>query len=110
MTEAPRVTVFRKEHFNAAHRLHNPQWTAEKNKEISTIYEVSTSTDLKTGAENYNSYLPILAGKKVGIVTNQTGILKIESENIVVENGIKSDHVTSRNGIFPTYSLKSVMY
>ena len=34
MTEAPRVTVFRKEHFNAAHRLHNPLWTAEKNKEI----------------------------------------------------------------------------
>lgn len=61
----------------------------EKNKEISTIYEVSTSTDLKTGAENYTTYLPILAEKKVGVVTNQTGILKIESENIVVENGTK---------------------
>jgi uncharacterized protein YbbC (DUF1343 family) len=61
----------------------------EKNIEISTIYEVSTSTDLKTGAENYTSYLPILAEKKVGVVTNQTGILKIESENIVVENGTK---------------------
>lgn len=59
------------------------------NKEISTLHEVSTSTDLKTGAENYNSYLPILAGKKVGVVTNQTGILKIESENIVIENGTK---------------------
>ena len=61
----------------------------EKNKEISTIYEVSTSTDLKTGAENYTTYLPILSEKKVGVVTNQTGILKIESENIVVENGTK---------------------
>lgn len=28
------VAVFRKEHFNAAHRLHNPLWTAEKNQEI----------------------------------------------------------------------------
>lgn len=26
------VTVFRKEHFNAAHRLHNPAWSAEQNK------------------------------------------------------------------------------
>jgi 6-pyruvoyltetrahydropterin/6-carboxytetrahydropterin synthase len=29
-----RVTVCRKEHFNAAHRLHNPGWTDEKNKEV----------------------------------------------------------------------------
>lgn len=28
------VAVFRKEHFNAAHRLNNPHWTAEKNQEI----------------------------------------------------------------------------
>lgn len=29
-----RVSVFRKEHFNAAHRLNNPNWSAEKNQEI----------------------------------------------------------------------------
>ncbi len=29
-----RVSVFRKENFNAAHRLHNPEWTDEKNREI----------------------------------------------------------------------------
>ncbi len=29
-----KVAVFRKEHFNAAHRLHNPQWTDEKNQAI----------------------------------------------------------------------------
>ncbi|KEO74872.1 6-pyruvoyl trahydropterin synthase family protein [Anditalea andensis] len=28
------VAVFRKEHFNAAHRLHNPSWSAEKNQEV----------------------------------------------------------------------------
>ncbi|GAA0894597.1 6-carboxytetrahydropterin synthase [Fulvivirga kasyanovii] len=26
-----KVAVFRKEHFNAAHRLHNPEWSEEKN-------------------------------------------------------------------------------
>jgi 6-pyruvoyltetrahydropterin/6-carboxytetrahydropterin synthase len=29
-----KVSVFRKEHFNAAHRLHNPSWTDEKNQNI----------------------------------------------------------------------------
>ena len=29
-----KVSVFRKEHFNAAHRLHNPAWDEEKNYRI----------------------------------------------------------------------------
>ena len=30
----PRVTVHRKAHFNAAHRLFNPKWSDEKNAEV----------------------------------------------------------------------------
>ncbi len=30
----PRVAVFRKEHFNAAHRLNNPEWDAERNAAV----------------------------------------------------------------------------
>ena len=29
-----KITVFRKAHFNAAHRLHNPNWSDDKNQEI----------------------------------------------------------------------------
>ena len=29
-----KVSVFRKEHFNAAHRLHNPSWSDEKNEKV----------------------------------------------------------------------------
>ena len=29
-----KVSVFRKAHFNAAHRLHNPKWSDEKNHEV----------------------------------------------------------------------------
>ncbi|MFC3417737.1 6-pyruvoyl trahydropterin synthase family protein [Algoriphagus hitonicola] len=29
-----KVSVFRKEHFNAAHRLHNPSWSAEENQAV----------------------------------------------------------------------------
>ena len=30
----PEVSVIRKEHFNAAHRLHNPEWSDELNEEV----------------------------------------------------------------------------
>jgi 6-pyruvoyltetrahydropterin/6-carboxytetrahydropterin synthase len=29
-----KVSVFRKEHFNAAHKLENPNWSKEKNQEV----------------------------------------------------------------------------
>ncbi|KAB1064048.1 6-pyruvoyl trahydropterin synthase family protein [Salibacter halophilus] len=29
-----KVTVNRKAHFNAAHRLHNPEWGSDRNKEV----------------------------------------------------------------------------
>ncbi|MEO1053508.1 MAG: 6-carboxytetrahydropterin synthase [Bacteroidota bacterium] len=29
-----KISVFRKEHFNAAHRLHNPNWSDEKNEKV----------------------------------------------------------------------------
>ncbi len=29
-----KVAVFRKAHFNAAHRLHNPKWTDERNRAV----------------------------------------------------------------------------
>ncbi|WP_128543470.1 6-pyruvoyl trahydropterin synthase family protein [Larkinella soli] len=32
--ESKRVAVFRKEHFNAAHRLHNPAWSEEVNARV----------------------------------------------------------------------------
>ncbi|MFY7957778.1 MAG: DUF1343 domain-containing protein, partial [Flavobacterium macrobrachii] len=31
--------------------------------------------EIKTGADNSSAYLPLLKDKKVGIITNQTGIL-----------------------------------
>lgn len=34
MIENPKVSVFRKEHFNAAHRLYNADWSDEKNNAV----------------------------------------------------------------------------
>jgi uncharacterized protein YbbC (DUF1343 family) len=46
-----------------------------------TLHPSSTTLKegkFKTGAENFESYLPLLKNKRVGIVTNQTGIFKYE--------------------------------
>lgn len=32
--ESMRISIFRKAHFNAAHRLYNPKWTDEKNQAV----------------------------------------------------------------------------
>ena len=39
------------------------------------IVKDKPKTEIKTGADNYNNYLPLLNNKQIGIVTNQTGIL-----------------------------------
>jgi uncharacterized protein YbbC (DUF1343 family) len=38
---------------------------------------------LKTGAENHETYLPLLGNKRIGIVTNPTGIVKYQSIDIM---------------------------
>jgi uncharacterized protein YbbC (DUF1343 family) len=60
-----------------------------------------SSSEIKTGADNLTAYLPLLKDKKVGIVTNQTGIIKIETEeNVITTDGIKRDR-----RIFNTISI-----
>jgi uncharacterized protein YbbC (DUF1343 family) len=50
----------------------------KRGKEKEAIAE-NTTSGIKTGAENYSAYLPLLIDKKVGIVTNQTGVLNYYS-------------------------------
>ncbi len=44
-------------------------------------------SEIMTGADNTSAYLPLLKDKKVGVVTNQTGTLKVAGET----GGIKND-------------------
>ena len=60
-----RVAIFRRAHFNAAHRLHNPKWSDEKNKEV---YGVCNN-------KNYHGHNYELEVKVVGEVDQETGYL-----------------------------------
>lgn len=60
-----RIAVFRRAHFNAAHRLHHPQWSEETNKEV---FGVCSNT-------NYHGHNYELEVKVSGEVDPQTGFL-----------------------------------
>ena len=60
-----RIAAYRKAHFNAAHRLHNPKWTAAKNKEIFGV----------CNNPNYHGHNYELEVKVVGEVDPETGYL-----------------------------------
>jgi uncharacterized protein YbbC (DUF1343 family) len=53
---------------------HNPQ--------VVQTEDVFVNSEVKTGADSYNKYLPLLKDKKVGIVTNQTGIVNIQGKTV----------------------------
>jgi 6-pyruvoyltetrahydropterin/6-carboxytetrahydropterin synthase len=63
--EQQKISVFRKEHFNAAHRLNNPDWSVEKNKEIFGL-----CNNLNYHGHNYELIIQI-----TGTINPETGYL-----------------------------------
>jgi len=82
---AKKVSVYRKEHFNAAHRLHNPSLSAEENKKIFG----------KCNNENYHGHNYELIVKVTGEVDKTTGyVMDMKKLGHIVEKNImdKFDH------------------
>src|ERR1700712_2865601 len=80
-----KVSVFRKEHFNAAHRLNNPNWTPEENEQVFG----------KCNNPNFHGHNYELIVKIIGEVDPDTGYvmdLKVLSELIWEKALDKFDH------------------
>ena len=80
-----KVAVYRKEHFNAAHRLNNPAWDDAKNKAVFG----------KCNNANYHGHNYELIVKIIGIPDSSTGYvidLKILSDIIKEKVLDKFDH------------------
>ncbi len=60
-----RIAAYRRAHFNAAHRLHNPAWTDEKNREVFGL----------CNNPNYHGHNYELEVKVAGEVDSETGYL-----------------------------------
>src|SRR5882724_9198696 len=81
----PRVAVYRKEHFNAAHRLNNPAWDAERN----------TAVFGKCNRPNYHGHNYELVVKVTGDTDPDTGFvidLKVLSDLIEETVLVRFDH------------------
>jgi 6-pyruvoyltetrahydropterin/6-carboxytetrahydropterin synthase len=65
MTQKLKVAVYRKEHFNAAHRLNNPNWSNEQNQSVFG----------KCNNPNYHGHNYDLIVKVTGFVDEETGYL-----------------------------------
>lgn len=80
-----KIAVYRKEHFNAAHRLHNPNWSDEQNKAVFG----------KCNNPNFHGHNYELIVKLLGPIDPQTGYvfdMKILSD-LIKENVLdKFDH------------------
>ncbi|TDE02969.1 exo-beta-N-acetylmuramidase NamZ family protein [Flavobacterium hiemivividum] len=50
----------------------------EDTKEAALLDKATKTHSIKTGADNYEVYLPLLKGKNIGLITNQSGIVFIE--------------------------------
>jgi 6-pyruvoyltetrahydropterin/6-carboxytetrahydropterin synthase len=80
-----RTAVFRKGHFNAAHRLHNLHWTDEKNREVFGL-----CNNPGYHGHNYDLYV-----KVTGEVDPDTGYvidMKVLSDLIKAEVEERFDH------------------
>ena len=60
-----RIAAYHKAHFNAAHRLHNPNWSEEKNQEVFGL----------CNNPNYHGHNYEVEVKVVGEVDPETGYL-----------------------------------
>ena len=80
-----KVALFRKEHFNAAHRLHNPLWSDEKNEQVFGL----------CNNKNYHGHNYELIVKVTGVPNKETGyVLDIKILSELIEDVIlkKFDH------------------
>ena len=80
-----KIAVFRKEHFNAAHRLFNPAWSEEKNQQVFGL----------CNNPNYHGHNYELIVKVVGVPDPETGYvidLKILSDIVKSEVLDRFDH------------------
>jgi 6-pyruvoyltetrahydropterin/6-carboxytetrahydropterin synthase len=80
-----RVAIFRKGHFNAAHRLFNPAWDDDKNREVFGICSNS----------NFHGHNYDLEVKIIGELNPETGILmdlKQLKEIIETKVELRFDH------------------
>ena len=107
-----KVSVFRKTHFNAAHRLHNPDWTEEENQQAfgkcnneyyhghnyDLIVKVTGEVDRKTGY--------VVDMKKLKDLTEEHVIARFDHKNLNLQvEEFKNMNPTAENIAIVIYDI-----
>lgn len=109
---ANRVAVFRREHFNAAHRLYNPQWTDADN--ASTFGKCSLphyhghnyEIEIKVIGEPDPDTGFVMDMKKLSDIVNDTVIEKFDHKNLNLDTEeFKNLNPTAENIAIVIYDL-----
>ncbi|WP_421762763.1 6-pyruvoyl trahydropterin synthase family protein [Ekhidna sp.] len=124
----PRVTVNRKEHFNAAHRLYNPEWTDEKNEQIfgkcnnpnwhghnyEVIVSLTGEPDPETGyvydMKKLSDLVKIQVLNKFDHKNLNLDVVEFKSLNPTAENIVKVIYDLLRAEIEEEYEMKITLY
>ncbi|MEO6893864.1 MAG: 6-carboxytetrahydropterin synthase [Ginsengibacter sp.] len=83
-----KVSVYRKEHFNAAHRLHNPAWDEEKNYKVfgkcnnPNYHGHNYELEVKLTGEPSADTGFVMDLKYLSDVINETVIEKLDHKNL----------------------------
>jgi len=93
-----KVSVFRKAHFNAAHRLHNPNWSDEKNKAIFGL----------CNNPNYHGHNYELEVKVIGEIDPETGyVIDMKILKDIIKEEVE-DHFDHQNLNLDTEDFKNL--
>ncbi|MEP0986997.1 6-carboxytetrahydropterin synthase [Ekhidna sp.] len=124
----PRVTINRKEHFNAAHRLYNPEWTDEKNEQIfgkcnnpnwhghnyEVIVSLTGEPDHETGyvydMKKLSDLVKIQVLNKFDHKNLNLDVVEFKSLNPTAENIVKVIYDLLRAEIEEEYEMKITLY
>jgi 6-pyruvoyltetrahydropterin/6-carboxytetrahydropterin synthase len=108
----PKVAVYRREHFNAAHRLNNPAWDAAKNAEVfgkcnlphyhghnyELIVKITGEPDKETGY--------VMDLKKLSDLINEKVLLRFDHKNLNLDTEeFKTVNPTAENIAIAIYEL-----
>ncbi len=103
------VYLTRKEHFSASHRLHNPDWTDEKNQEV-----YGKCNNLYGHGHNYDIEVTVVGNppKETGMVIDLKKLSDIINEEIIdkVDHKHMNFDVDFLQGLIPTAENMAIAF
>ncbi len=87
--------------------INRPIEQIKKSKEIS-VEKLEIRINIETGAENTFAYLSLLSNKKIGVVTNQTGIIKNNDSNVSIVDYFIDNKIQVQKIFAPEHGFRGI--